>query len=66
MERQGEETHVTPTESSGGGGPRVMRFVLVISLSLAIVLLSAIWMFGASRSAQPNSTTVSGQATPTS
>ncbi|WP_226016876.1 hypothetical protein [Novosphingobium sp. FKTRR1] len=66
MEREGEETHVTPTESSGGGGPRIMRSVLLISLTLTIVLLSAIWMFGASRSAQPNSTTISGQATPTS
>ncbi len=47
MERQGEEIHVTETEASGGSQPHIVRWVLAISLVLAVALLSAIWIFGA-------------------
>ncbi len=47
MERQGDEVHVETDDARGGESTGVMRYVLGISLVLAIVLLSAIWMFGA-------------------
>ena len=47
MERQGEETHLDTDEARGAESTGVMRWVLGISLLLAIGLLSAIWIFGA-------------------
>lgn len=47
MERKGDEVHVTTTEASNRTAPQNVRYVLLISLLLAIVALSAIWIFGA-------------------
>lgn len=47
MERRGDETHLDTDEARGGESTGVMRWVLAISLLLAIGLLSAIWIFGA-------------------
>ena len=46
MERDGDEIHVTETEASAGSQPRVVRYVLGISLLLVVVLMSAIWIIG--------------------
>lgn len=46
MERHGEEVRETAEEARAGATPGVMRWVLGISLLLAIAALSAIWMFG--------------------
>ncbi len=48
MERHGEEVRETAEEARAGTTPGVMRWVLLISLLLAIAALSAIWIFGAS------------------
>lgn len=47
MERIGDEVHVTTTEASAGSRPHIVRYVLFISLLLAIIALSLIWMTGA-------------------
>ncbi len=47
MERHGDEVDLTTEEASGGTRPKVMRYVLAVSLLLAIVALSAIWITGA-------------------
>ncbi len=47
MERDGRETHLNEVEASGGSKGGIVRWVLVISLLLAIILLSVIWMTGA-------------------
>ena len=47
MERLGDEVHVETDEVRGGSTPHIVRWVLGISLFLAIVLLSAAWMTGA-------------------
>jgi len=47
MERQGDEVHLTEEEASGGTKPKIVRYVLGISLLLAIAALSAIWITGA-------------------
>ncbi len=61
MERQGEEIHLETDEARGGESTGVMRWVLGISIVLAIVLLSAIWMFGAATQGDAESeATVSG------
>ena len=52
MERKGEEVHVTDDEARGGSTPHIVRYILVISLLLAIAALSAIWIFGALRAPQ--------------
>ena len=47
MERIGEEVHIPTEEARGGSTPHIVRYVLVISLVLAILAMSAIWMAGA-------------------
>jgi len=46
MERHGEEVEVSPREATSGAKLGIMRWVLGISLFLAIILLTAIWMTG--------------------
>jgi hypothetical protein len=47
MEKENEEVHVTPTEASSGAPRQGVRYVLLFSVLLVIILLSAIWIFGA-------------------
>ncbi|MXP26658.1 hypothetical protein GRI39_11485 [Altererythrobacter indicus] len=47
MDRNGDEVHVSTDEARGGSTPNVMRWVLIISVVLAVVLLSASWMLPA-------------------
>ncbi len=60
MERQNEEVHVTTEEARGGQTGMGVRYVLVITLALAITVLSALWLIGARGPAQ------TGQAAATS
>lgn len=65
MERHGDEAHVTTTEARSGATYHIVRYVLVISLLLAIGALTLIWVTGALTSDQPNRRgPISGQATP--
>ena len=65
MERQGDEVHIETTEARGGSTPHIVRYVLVISLLLAIGALTLIWITGAVTSDQPERNgPISGQATP--
>ncbi len=66
MERQGEEVHVETDEARGGSTPHIVRYVLAISLVLAIVALSIVWMTGAASVPQGSRTgEVTNQAAPT-
>ncbi|CDO35754.1 MULTISPECIES: hypothetical protein [Novosphingobium] len=47
METRGEEIHIDKDEARAGDTPNIVRYVLLISLALAIVALSAIWITGA-------------------
>ena len=47
METRGEEVHVDMEEARAGSTPNVVRYVLLVSLTLAIIALSAIWITGA-------------------
>ena len=47
MHKEGDEVHIDDVEASGGSTPHIVRYVLGISLALAIVALSAIWITGA-------------------
>ena len=47
MEQHGDEIHFETDEARGGATTNVMRWVLGVSVLLAIVLLSAIWITGA-------------------
>ena len=60
MERQNEEVHVTTEEARSGQTGMGVRYVLAITLVLAIAVLSALWLVGARGPAQ------SGQAAETS
>ncbi|HKT84845.1 MAG TPA: hypothetical protein VJQ77_02030 [Novosphingobium sp.] len=44
MQRIGEEVHIDTDEVRGGSTPHVVRYVLLVSLALAILALSAIWI----------------------
>ncbi|MGB3166222.1 MAG: hypothetical protein WBA68_05525 [Alteraurantiacibacter sp.] len=45
--KQGDEIHIEDDEASAGSKPGVVRWVLGISLLAAVLLMSAIWIFGA-------------------
>lgn len=47
MEKRGEEVHLDVEEARAGSTPHVLRYILMFSLALAIVALSAIWITGA-------------------
>lgn len=65
MERQGDEVHIETDEARGASTPHIVRYVLAISLLLAIGALTLIWVTGAATSDQPTENgPVSGQATP--
>jgi hypothetical protein len=66
MERQGEEIHVTTDEARGANTPHIVRYVLLISLLLVIIALSAIWMTGAANAPQDRpGDGITNQAPPT-
>ena len=46
MERKGDEVHLTETESSGGEKSQGVRIVLIVSLVLIVVAMSAVWILG--------------------
>jgi hypothetical protein len=65
MERHGEEVHLTDDEARGGSTPHIVRYVLIVSLALAIGALSAIWITGAVMSPQgSHSAEITNQAPP--
>lgn len=47
MERHGDEVDVTTTEARAGRTPHVVRYVLIISLVLAAVVMTLVWVTGA-------------------
>lgn len=47
MHHEGNKTVVNTEEASGGTKPHIVRYVLFISLGLAILAMSAAWMTGA-------------------
>ena len=66
MEREGEEIHVTETEAKAGNRGNHARNILVISLFLAIIILSAMWITGALNASQDHRQDgISNQASPT-
>jgi hypothetical protein len=56
MPTSSDEVHVDVDEARAGSTPNVVRWVLIISLLAAIVLLTAIWVVGAWSSDQDNQT----------
>ena len=61
MERQGDEVHVTTEEARAGETPHIVRYVLAISLLLAIAALSFIWINGALTGEQNPAQTPNGR-----
>lgn len=47
MQSDGNKTEVTDVEARAGSKEGVVRWVLIIGTLLAVILLSAIWIFGA-------------------
>lgn len=47
MRKIGDEIHLETDEARAGETPRIVRYVLAISLFLAIAALSIIWITGA-------------------
>ncbi|EIZ78890.1 hypothetical protein WSK_2433 [Novosphingobium sp. Rr 2-17] len=44
MHRDGDEVHLQEDEARGGSTPNIVRYVLVVSLILAVLALSAVWI----------------------
>ena len=55
MQNDPDEIHVSAEDARGGSTPGIMRYVLGISLILAILALTAIWVTGAFNADQGNS-----------
>ncbi|PXW73368.1 hypothetical protein C7451_11095 [Blastomonas natatoria] len=47
MIRHGEQVEMNSEEASGGQKRSIVRYVLMVSLGLAIIALSIIWITGA-------------------
>jgi hypothetical protein len=47
MEQQGREIHVETDAARGGETPHIVRWVLGISLAMAIIAMSAVWLIPA-------------------
>lgn len=47
MIQHGKEVEMTSEEASGGQKRNIVRYVLMVSLGLAVIALSIIWMTGA-------------------
>lgn len=47
MAVEGDEVHRDTDDARGGSTPHIVRWMLVISTLAAIILLSAVWIFGA-------------------
>lgn len=47
MERHGDEVELTPAEASGGSKPHIVRYMLAISLALAIIAMTLVWVIPA-------------------
>lgn len=66
METRGKEVHVDTEEARAGSTPNVVRYVLLVSLTLAIVALSAIWITGALTDDNPEGATSEQSTAPQS
>ena len=60
MERIGDEVHIGTDEVRSAATPHIVRYVLAVSLLLAILAMSAIWITGA-LSLQPHSEPVTAE-----
>ncbi len=58
-----DEVHKETDEARGGSTPRVVRWILAISLVGAIVLLSAVWIIGAAMQGDSESRATAQRAT---
>lgn len=47
MHREGQEVHLDTEEARAGATPGVMRYVLGISLLLAVVAMTLVWVIPA-------------------
>lgn len=47
MKKIGDEIHLDTQEARGGDTPHIVRYVLLVSLLLAILAMSAVWITGA-------------------
>ncbi|MDE8650241.1 hypothetical protein [Novosphingobium album (ex Liu et al. 2023)] len=47
MEQHGQEIHIDEEAARGGSTPHIVRYVLIVSMGLAIIALSTIWITGA-------------------
>ena len=56
MPTEGNEIHADVDDARAASTPNVVRWVLLVSLVAAIVLLTAVWVIGAASSDQNNQT----------
>ena len=54
MHSEGNEVHLSEEEVSGASKEGVVRWVLIVGTLLAVIALSAIWIFGAAYRDDPD------------
>ncbi len=64
MEHPAREFHIDEDAARGGSTPHILRYILAISLALAIVALSLTWITGAALNSGDDNATPSSQSTP--
>lgn len=60
MYRSGDEVHLDDDEARGGSTPHIVRYVLIVSLVLAVLAMSTVWIARA-LSDRPSSTPVTAE-----
>lgn len=60
MQRFGDEVHLDDDEARGGSTPQILRYILITSLTLAILAMSTIWIARA-LSEQPDKAPVTAE-----
>jgi len=60
MESRQQEIHIDKDDARGGSTPHVVRYVLLASLALAVIAMSAIWITGALTTSDGPGTTGTG------
>jgi len=61
MEPNAPEVHIDKTDARAGSTPHIVRYVLAISLVLAIIALTIVWVTGAFNSSEDTGATADSQ-----
>ena len=62
MEPNTPEVHIEKNDARAGSTPHIVRYVLAISLALAVIALTIVWVTGAFNASEDTGGTADSQA----